>query len=53
MDSFRTQGSGRTHQINQIPAGIAVAILPRVRVLQMAVERVAHKLIIKTQAVVA
>ena len=53
INAISSQRTGCPNEINHVPAGIAITVLARVRVLQVPVEGVPQKLIVKAQAVIA
>ena len=52
LDAFGPQGACSTHQVDEIPSGIAVPPLPGVGVHQVAIQPVTHEFVIEPQVVV-
>ena len=53
LDAFRAQGVGGTQGVDQVPAAVAALPLPRIGVVEVAVEAVAGHFVVEAQGVVA
>ncbi len=52
-DAFRPQGLAHAHEVDQVPAGIAVLPLAPVRLEEISIEQLAGDFVVETQRVVA
>jgi hypothetical protein len=52
-DALRTQGFAHAHEVDEVPAGVAVFPLAPVRLVEVAVKQVPGELVVEAQRVVA